>query len=429
MSQYYQENNMNNISTTLLNKDLKNAEPHKLSIITKNFVSLLFQEALYNIKNKEIEENKIVSKFISSIFNEIKIEIIVSNFVNSVFEVAKIKANYNNKIRDTEISNCSTSNKKIVNKRIPNLINKRKVINENKCEKHEINSTLKSRKVHFNIACDSNRSTFFKSNKDCEISNTKSPFKNKRNHYSSQDKDNKIINHFDCQKYSLNKENSSKIESAKENDRYARKINIIKSHISTMKKRQEEINKKIALLKNKEDNINRVRKENTVQKRVITSFLENQRKNLIIKRQFIENRKQIDNLAAKRTSDKIKFEKKMKYRQMKEENKKCFDNMKTATKQNNINAKNLIKQIRKLREFNKIVFPQKKVLLRKKNAFQNVAKRDVNSIKSQFLKMQIKQLENVEKEYFNRLIKSQEKFNKISAEENSFKYYMKYSKK
>jgi len=43
--------------------------------------------------------------------------------------------------------------------------------------------------------------------------------------------------------------------------------------------------------------------------------------------------------------------------------------------------------------------------------------------------MQIKQLENVEKEYFNRLIKSQEKFNKISAEENSFKYYMKYSKK
>ena len=66
-----------------------------------------------------------------------------------------------------------------------------------------------------------------------------------------------------------------------------------------MKKRQEEINKKIALLKNKEDNINRVRKENTVQKRVITSFLENQRKNLIIKRQFIENRKQIDNLAAK----------------------------------------------------------------------------------------------------------------------------------
>ena len=401
MSQYYQENNMNNISTALLNKDLKNAEPHKLSIITKNFVSLLFQEALYNIKNKEIEENKIVSKFISSIFNEIKIEIIVSNFVNSVFEVAKIKANYNNKI----------------------------VINENKCEKHEINSTLKSRKVHFNIACDSNRSTFFKSNKDCEISNTKSPFKNKRNHYSSQDKDNKIINHFDYQKYSLNKENSSKIESVKENDRYARKINIIKSHISTMKKRQEEINKKIALLKNKEDNINRVRKENTVQKRVITSFLENQRKNLIIKRQFIENRKQIDNLAAKRISDKIKFEKKMKYRQMKEENKKCFDNMKTATKQNNINAKNLIKQIRKLREFNKIVFPQKKVLLRKKNAFQNVAKRDVNSIKSQFLKMQIKQLENVEKEYFNRLIKSQEKFNKISAEENSFKYYMKYSKK
>jgi len=77
-------------------------------------------------------------------------------------------------------------------------------------------------------------------------------------------------------------------------------------------------------------------------------------------------KKQIDNLAAKRTSDKIKFEKKMKYRQMKEENKKCFDNMKTATKQNNINAKNLIKQIRKLREFNKIVFPQKKVLLRKK---------------------------------------------------------------
>jgi len=57
-----------------------------------------------------------------------------------------------------------------------------------------------------------------------------------------------------------------------------------------MKKRQEEINKKIALLKNKEDNINRVRKENTVQKRVITSFLENQRKNLIIKRQFIEKK-------------------------------------------------------------------------------------------------------------------------------------------
>lgn len=430
MSLYSQKNNMNNISTTLFHKGSENIELHKLSTIAKNFVSLLFKETLYDIKNKEIEENKIVSKFISSLFNEIKIDIIVSNFVNSVFEVAKMKANNNNKNKDIEINNCSNSNKNIINTRIPNLINKRKVINENKCEKQEFNSTLKCRKVHFNIVCDSNSSTFYKSNKNCETSNTtKRIFKNKRNHYSSQDKNNKNINHFDCSKHALSKEHFAKRESVKEKDRYEKKINIIISHISTLKKRQEEINKKITLLKNKEDNINRIRKEKTIQKRAITSFLENQRKNLLIKRQFIEKRKQIENLAAKRTSDKIKFDKRLKYKQIKDERKKCFDNMKLTTKQNNINVKNLIQKIRKLREFNKNDLPQKKLILRKKNSIQNIIKCEDNFTKSQFLKMQIRKLENVEKEYFNRLLKSQEKFNKLSVDENSFKYFMKCSKK
>ena len=75
MSLYSKENNNNNVSKTIFPKDLKNIKSNELSIIVNNFVSSLLQEALYDIKNKEIENNKIVSKFISSIFVQIKIHI------------------------------------------------------------------------------------------------------------------------------------------------------------------------------------------------------------------------------------------------------------------------------------------------------------------------------------------------------------------
>ena len=160
MSLYSKENNNNNVSKTNFPKDLKNIKSNELSIIANNFVSLLFQEELYDIKNKEIKKNKIVSKFISFIFDEIKICIITSNFVNSVFEVVKKKSNN----KDIEIDKPINSNKNIINKRIPNLINTRKVINGNNCSKDELNSALKKRKVHFNFSCDSNSSANMKSN-------------------------------------------------------------------------------------------------------------------------------------------------------------------------------------------------------------------------------------------------------------------------
>ena len=68
---------------------------------------------------------------------------------------------------------------------------------ETTVQKMNMNSALKKRKVHFNFSCDSNSSTFFKSNKNCETNNTKNIFKNKRNYHSSQNQqnqNNKIIN-------------------------------------------------------------------------------------------------------------------------------------------------------------------------------------------------------------------------------------------
>ena len=399
MSLYSKENNNNNVPKTTLPKDLKNIKSHELSIIVNNFVSSLFQEALYDIKNKEIEKNKIVSKFISSIFDEIKIGIIASNFVNSVFEIVKKKSN--NKVN--EMDNPINSNQNKINKRIPNLINTRKVINGNNCPKDELNSSLKKRKVHFNISCDSNSSTFFKSDKKCETNNTKSSFKNKKNYHSSQNKNNKI-NNFDCHKYKLSKESIEKREMFKEKDKYVKQINIINRHISAMKKIQEEINKKLILFKNKGDTINRIRKEKTIPKRGITSVLENQREEHLKKPKSIEKKKQIENVVAKRALDKIKFEKKNKYIQIKGKNNKLFGDKKIVNKQNNINVKNIIEKIRILREFNKNVVPQKKKIFPKKNSFKNALQYQNNFIISQFLKIQLEQLQNTEKEYLNKQI-------------------------
>ena len=398
MSLYSKENNNNNVPKTTLPKDLKNIKSHELSIIVNNFVSSLFQEALYDIKNKEIEKNKI-SKFISSIFDEIKIGIIASNFVDSVFEIVKKKSN--NKVN--ELDNPINSNKNIINKRIPNLINTRKQINGNNCPKDELNLSLKKRKVHFNISCDSNSSTFFKSDKKCDTNNTKSSFKNKRNYYSSQNKNNKIIN-FDCYKYRLSKESIEKRESFKEKDKYEKQINIINRHISAMKKIQEEIYKKLILFKNKGDIINRIRKEKTIPKRGITSVLENQREEQLKKPKSIEKKKQIENVVAKKDLGKIKFEKKNKYIQIKGKNNKLFGNKKIVNKQNNINVKNIIEKIRILREFNKNVVPQKKKIFPKKNSFKNALQYQNNFIISQFLKIQLEQLQNKEKEYLNKQI-------------------------
>ena len=425
MSRYNMEKAIN-VSIIMDKVNSKSNQPHSLSIIAKNFVSSLFQETLYKIKDNENKEGKIVSNFISSLFDELKMDIIISNFIESVFEEAKTRI-YSKKILNIEMTNNIDSNKDIIKERRPNLILQAKVINNNICVKGEHKSPYKNRKVHFNISCDSNASTFSKSNICCETFGTKGSFKNKRN--SSIKKKDRNINTFDCKKCELSKEYLAKKESYKEKDQYEKKIEIIKRHISVMKKRQDEINRKISVLKSKENNLNKIRKEKTFQKRVIHADNEKKKSDLIQKRHFIEEKKKAENLSFKRSLGRTKLDKIKKYKQIKGKNKELLDKMKSTTQKNNITVKNIIEKIRTLREFNKNIIPQRKRILHKKNAAKNVLECKDNIIKSQLLKIQIKHLQNVEKEYLNDISKTQEKYNNFYYKEHPLIYHMKCLKK
>lgn len=419
MSRYNSEKTVNNVPIIMDKIHSKNDQSYKLSIIAKKFVSSLFQETLYKIKSNENNESKIVSKFISSIFDELKINIMISNFVQSIFEEAKTRIHSKKIYQNIEMTKYIDTTKDIINERSPNLFLQRKVRNNSSCVNGEKKSPYKTRKVHFNISCDSNTSTFSKSNMCCETFGNKCSFKTKIN--SSIKRKDKNVNTFDCKKSELSKEYTAKKESKNKKDQYEKKIAIIKRHISAMKKRQEEINRKIALLKNKENNLKKIRQEKTFQKSAIHSDREKKKSELIQKRHFIEGKKKTENLYFKLSLDKYKFEKIKKYKQIKRKNKELFDKMKSVTQKNNIIVKNIIEKIRTLREFNKNIIPQRKRILHKKISIKNALDCEDNIIKSQLLKKQIKRFQNVEKEDLNDISKTKEKYNNFHTEKNPLK--------
>ena len=100
-----------------------------------------------------------------------------------------------------------------------------------------------------------------------------------------------------------------------------------------------------------------------------------------------------------------------------------------VNKKNNINVNNIIEKIRTLREFNKNIVPQKNEILPKKDSFKNALLYHNNFTMSQFLKIQLEQLKNKEKEYLNKQIIAIEKYNNFPAKLNSFTYLMKFGKK
>ena len=204
----------------------------------------------------------------------------------------------------------------------------------------------------------------------------------------------------------------AKLESEREKKECEEKIRIMKNHISAMKRQQEDMNKKLAILKNKENNINnaKIQKENI--KKAIYEYNITKRSELEQKRKNIEKKKEAMNKRIKESSEKAKMDKINKYKQYQKE-------MEEAAKksENNQNSEiiNKIEKIKALRENNKKIGINRRKTLNKNYNNMNEKKYEDNVEKTKELKKQIEQLQSEEDAILLKLNKTKKKYNNYTS--------------
>lgn len=377
------------------------------------------------------KEKEIVSDFISTLFEEEKEEQykkIVVNFIDSLFESEKSKINvkkpYNNKTSKKKIiKDFPPSNKKKINDKNKmknnNINNKKdnlektiqtdkyrnslikKILNINKHKNnYERNKSIEIRPKYININDENN---IIKSNKNKNNStkkktihkldyNNEKEAKNETIELSSED----IIG----QKY------KAKLKSEKQKKECEEKIRILKNHISAMKRQQDNMNKKILFLKNKENMLNNAKRMKEKSKKDIYEYKIIKKVELEQKRKNIEKQRKEMNKGIKDSIIKAQLEKSNKYKLYQKE-------IKEINKQNEINnAQKIIDHIEKIkaiREINKnIGINRRKVLSQNYNDI-NEKKYENNIEKTKLLKEQIKQLIEEEDECLENLNKTKNK--------------------
>ena len=423
----------NTITTSLseLKCDSIEKKDIKLEKIVKDFVSSICQIELDKIKNNILQHKKIFSKYNYSSTEKDVNQIIIENFINSIFDEVKRKIvgqkNKCENIQNGYISHMNYyifSEQKQINKRTPNLIKTKEKYNKNSCLKYEDNISPKNKKVHFAIgknSCDSNRSTFSKDKthvKTFSYMPNNTSLKNQRN-CSTKEKDKKIKK-FVLHKSELSFEYKAKRRSDKEKKQFEDKLNIMKRHISVMKRRQKEMDKKISFLKHKEINQYNIKKEKAHLKKVLAYNTEKKESELIKKRQNIEKLKEAENNRIKRALGMTKMKKILNYKHIKEENKELNDKAKMKIKKKDYNVKNIIEKIRILREYNKNIIPERKRILSKKNKIINTLACENNFQKTNLIKQEITKLEKEEKEYMDKLNITKIKLNNIDTNSKQF---------
>ena len=371
--------------------------------IAENFVYSIFHSVNEELNN----EKETVSKFISSLFEEVQNELMITKFVDTVFlnaksEVLKVKNKFN-----------------IVQFK-PALQNKN---TKDNCAKFcGNNSSLKIKKVVFSKDIDSKNSNKNASNKESKCNTrtiSRSCMKNKRN-YSMNKSDVKNNSKMNWYKNNLSVKYRTKAHSDKEKHRCEEKLKLMQKHISVMKRRQEEMDKKISFLKNKEENIKNIKKEKASLKKALINVSEKKKSELIKIRKHIEKQKEEINNRIKQSSGKIKVEKMKNYKKIKEEKKELNKKIKFNQQKNNSNVKRLIQKIRVLRAFNRNIVPQKKKIIDKNNNELNQKEIQKNKEITHSLKKQITKLQNEENEYVNKLNKTKAKLSNFDSEEKSY---------
>ena len=391
-------------SLSKLNYCSSEKEDLELKKKVEKFISSIFQSVEEEIQKEN--EVILVSKFISSLFEEAQNEFLISKFIDSVLndakrEVDKIKSKFNitrnmqeqDSQKEKNICESPNMNNNIKDEN-PHSIKSNEEKTKNTCAKCDNDriSSLKGRKVLFSdnqLPAISNVNTFHEEKTEVNRFTSKSSFKNKRN-YPTNTKD-----LTDNKKSNSHKSHLSvqfRTRTYKEKSQDQEKIEIMKNQMSLMKRRKEEMDNK---------------KQKAILKKALTSNIYKNKSELNKVSQDKEKNKDEIKNPMKKSSGKLKLVKIRKYNDVKEEKKKLDNKMKTIRQENN-NVKRLIQKIRVLRAFNRNMIPKEKNIINNKRK-RSAKECGTNMENSYFQKKQIRLLKNEKNKYGDKLNRTRAK--------------------
>ena len=442
------ETTLSNSINTTSSYSIEKLQSPNLNKTVKNFVSSVLGSAIREVKEKKKEDEKeIIHDFIDSLLKEVKIDIMTNNLIDSVFKEVSRKINIEEK-NDIKVKKPSIPKE---NKLIPfsetklkiNKINngddltlKKKGIIKNSKKKIENKSYAKAKRAIFT---EYNSSTYAKADNDTlKKINTNKPVAKTKNQGSTNEQRNcstkkkarlNINKKLDYKSTAFSPQYKAKKESDKEKKIFEEKLKIMKNHISAMKRRKEEMDKKISLLKQKESNINSIKKSKAILKDVLKTTFQRKVTELIKKRKNIEKQKEALDHGMKESFQKSKLEKMKNYEQRRKERQDLNNKLRIMNQQKCNNVKNLVEKIRILRKFNKNIAPQRKKKLNQNYQENNMLECEKNMEKTKLLKEQIARLQVEENEFIDKLNITKAKLNSFDSDDNGCFSFLKTEKK
>ena len=288
------------------------------------------------------------------------------------------------------------------------LIKKILIINEHQ-HNYERNKSIEIRPKYINDENILIKKTNARNN------STKKRIIKRLNNKNSKDIKNKTFNYSD--EKDSGQKLKEKLNSDKERKECEEKILLLKNHISAIKRQQDNMNKRIIFLKNKENMINNVKKMKEKSKRDFDEYKINEIAELEQKRKNIEKQREEMNKGIKESKQKKILEKSRGYKLYQKERKEEKKEKEKNTKKKIIEHMEKIKAIREINKNNEI---NRKKNLNKTYNDINEKKYENNIETTKLLKMQIKQLQNEEDEYLNKLNKTKERLNNYCSTEKIY---------
>ena len=396
--------------------------------------SLLKHEELINsslASNGSTNEKELVSNFISSLLKEEKEKQDkkkADDFIGSLFEIAgsntKTKKINNQAPKNKVIKENFPSNKKVKNKE--NNKNKKSNMNDkNIIQDKTMNNNIYRNSLIKKILIINEHQHNYERNKSIEIrpkyindenvlikktnarnNSTKKRIINRLNNKNSKEIKNKTFNYSD--EKDSGQKLKEKLNSDKERKECEEKILLLKNHISAIKRQQDNMNKRIIFLKNKENMINNVKKMKEKSKRDFDEYKINEIAELEQKRKNIEKQREEMNKGIKESKQKNILEKSRGYKLYQKERKEEKKENEKNTKKKIIEHMEKIKAIREINKNNEI---NRKKNLNKTYNDINEKKYENNIKKTKLLKEQIKQLSKEEDECLVNLNRIKNKLN------------------
>ena len=374
-------------------------------------------------ETRSIPENdsmkNLIGDFVESLFFEEKEEKIpqeVCDFVSSLFDNEKETTN---ELVDTLFeTDASKSHSIIYNKNVKNkhlkLKNiKNKVINNSTLTPVKtVQNPYQKRKEHSAKHYGFKDYKFAKKKNVIRVTSLRKRKKIPNENYIYYNSNNNIFS--DYSKHEFSDTVKSRIECEREKRQYEEKVRLMKNHITAMKRQQNELNKKMILLKNKEKYLNTKKKEKEDAKKIILQNKIKKQNELESKKKHTELQKNIINKGLQESTQKAKMEKIKRYKQSKLEKKAAEDKYLTILQESTNKNKNYIAKVKEERNRN-YENKQKKFFGSNFNSMSRESYED-NMEKTKKLKEQLIDLEKEQYKCMENLNLMKEKFNKYNQE-------------